>query len=89
MACFSPSQCFFISATWALSKASSSSSTSRRSFDAVSVSFDRATCSISSCRMRRWTTSISVGSESISMRSLLAASSTRSMALSGRNRLVR
>jgi hypothetical protein len=39
--------------------------------------------------MRRSTTSISVGSESISMRSLLAASSIRSMALSGRKRLVR
>ena len=39
--------------------------------------------------MRRWTTSISVGIESISMRSLLADSSTRSIALSGRKRLVR
>ena len=36
--------------------------------------------------MRRSTTSISVGSESISMRSFDAASSTRSMALSGRKR---
>ncbi len=42
--------------------------------------------SISSWRMRRSTTSISVGMESISMRRWLAASSTRSMALSGRNR---
>ena len=56
---------------------------------ASSLSFSRATCSISSCRMRRSTTSISVGIESISMRSLLAASSTRSIALSGRKRLVR
>jgi hypothetical protein len=39
-------------------------------------------------RMRRSTTSISVGSESISMRSFDAASSIRSIALSGRNRPV-
>ena len=38
--------------------------------------------------MRRVTTSISVGIESISMRSRLAASSIRSMALSGRKRPV-
>jgi hypothetical protein len=57
--------------------------------DRSSLSFSSATCSISSCRMRRPTTSISVGIESISMRSFEAASSTRSMALSGRNRLVR
>ena len=50
---------------------------------------DSATFSISSWRMRRSTTSISVGIESISMRSLDADSSTRSMALSGRNRPVR
>jgi hypothetical protein len=42
--------------------------------------------SISSWPMRRRTSSTSVGIESISMRSRLAASSTRSMALSGRKR---
>jgi hypothetical protein len=47
-----------------------------------------ATRSISSWRMRRSTTSISVGSESISMRSFDAASSMRSIALSGRKRPV-
>ena len=46
----------------------------------------RACCSMSSCLMRRSTWSISMGMESISMRSRLAASSTRSMALSGRKR---
>ena len=46
-----------------------------------------ATCSsISSCMMRRSTSSISVGIESISMRSREAASSIRSIALSGRKR---
>jgi hypothetical protein len=39
--------------------------------------------------MRRSTTSISVGSESISIRSFDAASSMRSIALSGRKRFVR
>ncbi len=53
-----------------------------------SVSFASATRSISSWRMRRSTTSISVGIESISMRRRLAASSTRSIALSGRKRPV-
>ena len=89
MASRSASQWRFISSIWVCSPPSSSSSASRRSRDAVSVSFSSATFSISSCRARRWTTSISVGSESISMRSLLAASSIRSIALSGRKRFVR
>jgi hypothetical protein len=42
--------------------------------------------SISYWRIRRSTASISVGSESISMRRRDAASSMRSMALSGRKR---
>ena len=50
------------------------------------VSFSSAWRSISSCMMRRSTSSISVGIESISMRSREAASSIRSMALSGRKR---
>ena len=45
-----------------------------------------ATRSNSSCATRRCATSTSVGIESTSMRSMLAASSTRSMALSGRKR---
>ena len=48
-----------------------------------SVSFASAARSISSWRMRRSTTSISNGIESISMRRRDAASSTRSIALSG------
>jgi hypothetical protein len=59
-----------------------------RSTDALSVSFRRASRSISSCMMRRRTSSSSPGIESISIRSFAAASSTRSMALSGRNRSV-
>ena len=50
--------------------ASSSSSAASRSAEAASVSLASATRSISSWRMRRSTTSISVGIESISMRSL-------------------
>ena len=55
--------------------ASSSSSLASRSVDASSVSLPSATRSISSWRMRRSTTSISVGIESISMRRRDAASS--------------
>ena len=51
-----------------------------------SFSFYSAWCSISSCITRRSTSSISVGSESISIRSREAASSIRSIALSGRKR---
>ena len=54
--------------------------------DASSFSFFSAWSSISSCWMRRSTSSISVGIESISMRSRDAASSIRSIALSGRKR---
>ena len=52
----------------------------------LAVSFSSASCSISSWMIRRSTTSISVGIESISIFSREAASSTRSIALSGRNR---
>ena len=88
MACFSACQWAVIDADCSLRLASSSSSLASRSREASSVSLARATFSISSWRMRRVTTSSSVGSESISMRSLLAASSIRSMALSGRKRPV-
>ena len=68
--------------------ASSRSSLDSRSFDAASVSFRSASRSISSCMIRRRTSSSSAGIESISIRSFEAASSTRSMALSGRKRSV-
>ena len=48
--------------------------------------FLQASRSISSCMMRRRISSSSAGIESISVRSFAAASSTRSMALSGRKR---
>ena len=54
----------------------------------ASDSFSSAISSISSRRTARSTVSISTGRESISIRSRDAASSTRSMALSGRNRAV-
>jgi hypothetical protein len=69
-----------------LRSASSRSSRSRRAREASSVSFCNAARSISNWRIRRSTSSISTGIESISMRSRLAASSMRSIALSGRNR---
>ncbi len=53
---------------------------------ASSLSFFSASRSISSCWMRRSTSSISVGIESISIFSRDAASSIRSIALSGRKR---
>ena len=62
------------------------SSLPSRSREAASVSFFRASRSISSCMMRRRISSSSAGMESISVRSFAAASSTRSMALSGRKR---
>ena len=54
--------------------------------DAGSFSFRNASRSISSCMIRRSNPSSSSGMLSSSVRSLAAASSTRSMALSGRNR---
>ncbi len=68
--------------------ASSWRSRSSRWTEASSVSFDRASSSIFIRSTLRWSWSISTGRESISMRSREAASSTRSMALSGRNLLV-
>ncbi len=65
---------------------SSDSIPERRSRDPGSVSFSSACRSISSWVLRRSTSSISVGTESISIFRRDAASSTRSIALSGRNR---
>ena len=56
--------------------------------EASSFSFFSAFCSISSCMICRSSWSISVGMESSSMRRRDAASSIRSIALSGRNRSV-
>ena len=89
MPCFSASQRCFMSTDCSVSSDNSTSSAPRRSLLAASVSFESATFSICNCMMRRSTTSISVGIESISIRNLLAASSIRSIALSGKNRLVR
>ena len=86
MAAFSACQWAVMALDCSFSSASSASSRARRSAEASSDSFSRATRSISSWRIRRITTSSSVGIESISMRSRLAASSMRSIALSGRNR---
>ena len=74
------------SASFSLWSASSARSFSSRSFDAASDSLASAISSISRRRTSRSTSSISTGRESISMRSRDAASSTRSMALSGRKR---
>jgi len=54
--------------------------------EALSRSFFSDSSSISSCIARRSSSSISSGSESISIRSREAASSIRSIALSGRKR---
>ncbi len=59
---------------------------SRRSFEASSVSFCNACSSIRSWMIRRSSPSISSGLLSTSMRMRLAASSIRSIALSGRKR---
>ena len=83
MASFSFCQCATIASRSSASSASSASIASRRCFDASSVSLASAAFSISSWRMRRSTTSISNGIESISMRRRDAASSMRSIALSG------
>ena len=88
MASFSACHCAFIAPDVSRSSASSRSIASRRVAEASSFSLASAWCSISSCMMRRSTSSISVGSESISMRSRDAASSIRSIALSGRKRSV-
>ena len=65
-----------------------SSSVARRFFVASSFSFFSATCSIFSWMMRRSSLSSSSGFESISMRMRAAASSIRSIALSGSCRSV-
>ena len=85
-AAFCASHCALRRVNFSLPSASSLSSCARRSRLMGSVSFFSPSRSISSCTTRRRMSSSSVGMESISMRSLLHASSTRSMALSGRKR---
>ena len=68
------------------SRASSLRISARCSAESLSFSLVSAASSISSCMMRREISSSSVGMESISVRISAQASSTRSIALSGRNR---
>ena len=86
MAAFSDSHWAFMESAWVRRSASSRRNASRRSLDALSFSPFSACSSISSCMTRRVTASSSAGMESISVRMSADASSTRSMALSGRNR---
>ena len=88
MSPFSRSQRAFSPAKVSFSPAISFSTSARRRREASSFSFLSPCFSISSWAMRRRISSTSVGIESISMRSRLEASSTRSMALSGRKRSV-
>ena len=86
MASFSCFQRAFSALASSLMCASSFSTTASRSRELASSSRFSAWRSISSCVARRSSWSISVGMESIWMRSEAAASSIRSMALSGRKR---
>ena len=82
---FSFSQTAFFSLKSSRRPASSSESFSHLSFESLSVSFLRAASSISSYIILRRRLSSSSGMESISVLIEAQASSTRSMALSGRN----
>src|SRR5207249_3390598 len=82
--CFSSPQRAASASRTSLASASSRSIGSRTGFG----SLDIAASSISSWRTRRSASSSSTGDESISIRSRDAASSTRSIALSGRKRSV-
>ena len=89
MALFSFSHLAFISLNFARMSASSFWMSARCSWDRVSVSFFRAASSISWLHdLAVEISSISAGMESISLRIMAQASSTRSMALSGRKRSV-
>ena len=88
MAPFSFSHWAFLALNSSRISASSFWMSARRSWESLSVSFFRAASSISCWMIFRWITSSSVGMESISVRIMAQASSTRSMALSGRNRSV-
>ena len=85
MSFFSFSHCAFMAALLSLSSASSFSRASSLALEPLSSSFMRACFSISSCMILREISSSSDGMLSISVLILAAASSIRSMALSGRN----
>jgi hypothetical protein len=86
MAAFSALHCDLRPVDFSFSSPSSASMRASRSRDIGSVSRATETRSMPSCMMRRSISSISTGRESISIRRREAASSTRSMALSGRKR---
>ena len=85
IACFSPSHLAFKSFSLACKSAFSAVILLSRSFEASSLSFFSACSSISSCIIFRRISSSGAGIDSISVRSLAAASSTKSIALSGKN----
>ena len=86
MAPFSSFHCAVIASDFALSSFSSTCSSSSRFFELGSFSFFSAISSISSLRTWREISSSSCGQESISVLILAHASSSRSIALSGRKR---
>ena len=88
MDAFSSCQLVFNALVSSFSLARVSSSLARRFLLAASFSFFNAVRSISNCMICRSSWSISVGIESSSIRSRAAASSMRSIALSGRKRSV-
>ena len=84
--CFSFSHCAFCTENASLYSASSFCRSARRSWLSLSVSFFSAASSISICMILRCCSSSSAGRESSSVLIRAQASSTRSIALSGRNR---
>ena len=82
---FSDCHFAFIPPDFSCKSAIRRSISSSRAFDFSSVSRLNACRSISNCKISRSSSSISCGKLSISMRILLAASSTKSIALSGKN----
>ena len=88
MADFSFSHLALISLNRSRMAASSFWMAASRSFERLSVSFFSAASSISCCMILRRRSSSSAGAESSSVRIMAQASSTRSMALSGRKRSV-
>ena len=87
-AAFSLSQRAFLTEKSSCSSLNSFCSSVRRPLLKLSVSFFSAASSICSCIIFRWVSSSSVGSESSSVLISAHASSTKSIALSGRKRSV-
>eukprot|EP01018_Ginkgo_biloba_P006975 Gb_21719 [translate_table: standard] len=88
MRVFSNSHSAVSSLCFCFSTSKSASSLLSRSFDALSVSFFKDNRSISNFNTALSTSSNSVGFDVISIFNFAAASSTRSIALSGRKRSV-